>query len=233
MPGWDRFDVPHYVQQTYKVPVFVDNDVNILALGEHSLSWNGVRDLIYVKVSTGIGSGIIAGGALQRGGQGSAGDIGHVQVPFSHDSPRNPGDQRDLEAIASGTAIAADLRAQGIDAADSSDVVALVRSGNAAAISAIRQAGREIGEVLATVVNLINPSVIVIGGSVARVGEHLLAGVREVVYRRSIPLATQHLGIVQSQADDTAGVVGAAIMVTQQVLSPDAVSRSAGITRYG
>ena len=223
MPGWDRFDVPQYVHRTFDVPVLVDNDVNILALGEQALSWPGVADLVFVKVSTGIGAGIISGGALQRGAQGSAGDMGHVQVPFSHDSPRAAGDQRDLEAVASGTAIAADLRAHGIDAAAGSDVVALVRAGHPAAIAATRQAGREVGEVLATVVNMLNPSVIVIGGSIARAGEHLLAGVREVVYRRSIPLATQHLGIVQSQADETAGVLGAAIMVSQRVLSPAAV----------
>ena len=123
MPGWDRFDVPGYVQTTFPVPVLVDNDVNILALGEQALSWPGVDDLIFVKVSTGIGAGIISGGQLQRGAQGSAGDMGHVQVPYSHDSPRPPGDERDLEAIASGTAIAAELRAQGIDARASSDVV--------------------------------------------------------------------------------------------------------------
>ncbi|MFF2632861.1 ROK family transcriptional regulator [Microbacterium sp. NPDC058021] len=220
MPGWDRFDVPGYVQTTFPVPVLVDNDVNILALGEQALSWPGVDDLIFVKVSTGIGAGIISGGQLQRGAQGSAGDMGHVQVPYSHDSPRPPGDERDLEAIASGTAIAAELRAQGIDARASSDVVALVRAGNPAATAATRQAGREVGEVLATVVNMLNPSLIVIGGSIARSGEHLLAGVREVVYRRSIPLATQHLGIVQSQAGETAGVLGAAIMVTRHVLAP-------------
>lgn len=227
MPGWDRFDVPGYVQRTFPVPVLVDNDVNILALGEHALQWSGVDDLVFVKVATGIGAGIISGGQLQRGAQGSAGDMGHVQVPYSHDSPRPPGDERDLEAIASGTAIAADLRAQGIQASGSSDVVALVRAGHPAAIAATRQAGREVGEVLATVVNMLNPSVIVIGGSIARAGEHLLAGVREVVYRRSIPLATQHLGIVQSQAGETAGVLGAAIMVTQQVLSPAAVDARA------
>lgn len=227
MPGWDRFDVPHHVQRTFDVPVLVDNDVNILALGEQALSWPGVSDLIFVKVATGIGAGIISGNALQRGARGSAGDMGHVQVPYSHDSPRPPGDERDLEAIASGTAIAADLRAQGIPANGSSDVVTLVRAGHPAAIAATRQAGREVGEVLATVVNMLNPSVIVIGGSIARAGEHLLAGVREVVYRRSIPLATQHLGIVQSQAGETAGVLGAAIMVTQQVLSPAAVDARA------
>lgn len=220
MPGWDRFDVPGYVRRSFEVPVLVDNDVNILALGEQSLSWSGVDDLIFVKVATGIGAGIISGGALQRGAQGSAGDMGHVQVPYSHDSPRSPGDERDLEAVASGTAIAAELRAQGVEAEGSADVVRLVRSGHPAAIAATRQAGREVGEVLSTVVNLLNPSIIVLGGSIARAGEHLLAGVREVVYRRSIPLATQHLGIVQSQAGETAGVRGAAIMVTQHVLSP-------------
>ncbi|MGC5171341.1 ROK family protein [Micromonospora sp. DT81.3] len=232
MPGWDRFDVPGYVQETFDVPVLVDNDVNILALGEHAVGWPGVDDLIFVKVATGIGAGIISGGILQRGAQGSAGDMGHVQVPYSHDSPRPRGDERDLEAIASGTAIAAALRAQGFDAAGSSGVVDLVRAGNPVAMAATRQAGREVGEVLATVVNMLNPSIIVIGGSIARAGEHLLAGVREVVYRRSIPLATQHLGIVQSQAGETAGVLGAAIMVTQQVLSPtsvDAVTARAGL----
>ena len=152
------------------MPVLVDNDVNILALGEHAVGWPGVDDLIFVKVSTGIGAGIIAGGVLQRGAQGSAGDMGHVQVPYSHDSPRPRGDERDLEAIASGTAIAAALREQGFDAAGSSDVVDLVRAGNPLAMAATRQAGREVGEVLATVVNMLNPSIIVIGGSIARAG---------------------------------------------------------------
>lgn len=223
MPGWDQFNVPAFVQQTFDVPVLVDNDVNLLALGEHALRWPGTDNLIFIKVATGIGAGIILGGRIQRGAQGSAGDIGHVQVPFSRDSPRESGDERDLEAIASGPAIASALRANGLDATGSADVVALVRSGNPAAIDATRQAGREVGEVLATVVNMLNPSIIVIGGSIARSGEHLLAGIREVVYRRSIPLATKHLGIVQSEGGDRAGVLGAVIMVNQVVLAPDNV----------
>lgn len=225
MPGWDRFDVPGYVQQTFDVPVLVDNDVNILALGEQATSWPRVNDLIFVKVSTGIGAGIIAGGQLQRGAQGSAGDMGHVQVPSGAGSAREPGDERDLEALASGSALAVALHAAGNDVQSASDVVDLVRAGNAAAIEATRQAGRDVGEVLATVVNLLNPSIIVLGGSIARAGEHLLAGVREVVYRRSIPLATQHLAIVQSQAGDRAAVLGAAIMVAREVLSPANVDR--------
>jgi len=225
MPGWDRFDVPGYVQRTFDVPVLVDNDVNILALGEHATTWPHVDDLIFVKVSTGIGAGIIAGGQLQRGAQGSAGDMGHVQVPSGSGSAREPGDERDLEALASGAALATALHAGGYEASGPADVVDLVRAGNAAAIEATRQAGRDVGEVLATVVNLLNPSIIVLGGSIARAGEHLLAGVREVVYRRSIPLATQHLAIVQSQAGDRAAVLGAAIMVAREVLSPANVDR--------
>ena len=220
MPGWDRFDIPAYVQQTFAVPVLVDNDVNVLALGEQTASFPDTADLIFVKVATGIGAGIIAGGVLQRGAQGSAGDMGHVRVPRTPDSPRESDEDRDLEDLAGGSAIAATLSAQGVAAETSHDVVELVRSGNAAAIEALRQAGRDVGEVLATVVNLLNPSVIVLGGSIARAGEHLLAGVREVVYRRSIPLATQHLAIVQSPTGERAAVLGAAVLVAREVLSP-------------
>ncbi len=131
-----------------------------------------------------------------------------------------PGDERGLGSIASGPAIATELRKQGVDARDSQDVIRLVGAGDERAISATRQAGRELGEVLSTLVNTLNPAVIVVGGSMSRAGEHLLAGVREVVYRRSIPLATRNLMIVQSRAGERAGVLGAAILVTQHVLSP-------------
>jgi len=220
MPGWDRFDVPGYIARRFPVPVLVDNDVNVLAVGEHAESWPGEDDLLFVKVSTGIGAGIISGGRLQRGGQGSAGDLGHVRVPFGRDTPRHGDEDADLEALASGPAIARWISEQGTPATTSADVLALARGGNATAVSAIRQAGRDLGEVLATCVNLLNPSVLVIGGSIARAGEHLIAGVREVVYRQSTPLATQHLSIVPSRAGETGGVLGAANMVAQYLLDP-------------
>jgi glucokinase len=224
MPGWDRFDIPAYIRRTFDVPVFVDNDVNLLALGEQAASFPETTDLIFVKVATGIGAGIIAGGRLQRGAQGSAGDMGHVRVPHSSTSRGRRSEELDLEDLASGSAIAAALRAQGVAAETSQDVIELVRSGNASAIDALRQAGRDVGEVLSTVVNLLNPSVIVLGGSIARAGEHLLAGVREVVYRRSIPLATQHLAIVQSPTAERAAVLGAAMLVVREVLSAENVN---------
>nr|WP_208382325.1 ROK family protein [Microbacterium ulmi] len=228
MPGWDRFDIPGWVQQHLQVPVLVDNDVNVMALGERSVAWPRVDHLMFVKVATGIGSGVISGGRLQRGAQGVAGDIGHVQVARGIDVPCHCGNKGCLEALASGPAIARGLRAQGIEAADGNDVVDLVKRGSIEAVQAVRQAGRDIGEVLTACVSLVNPSVIAIGGSMARVGEHLIAGVREVVYTRSMPLATEHLAIVQSSAAGRAGVIGASGLAIDRVLSPGALRELVG-----
>jgi predicted NBD/HSP70 family sugar kinase len=223
MPGWDRFDVPGWVQQHLEVPVLVDNDVNIMALGERALAWPNVEHLMFVKVATGIGSGVISGGLLQRGAQGIAGDIGHVQVARGAGVPCHCGNRGCLEALASGPAIARALREQGIAAASGSDVVDLVKSGDIDAIQAVRQAGRDIGEVLTACVSLVNPSVIAMGGSMARAGEHLIAGVREVVYTRSMPLATEHLQIVQSAAGENAAVLGASMLAIHHALSPEGI----------
>jgi predicted NBD/HSP70 family sugar kinase len=223
MPGWDRYDVPGRLRDTFEVPVLVDNDVNIMALGERELAWPDANHLIFVKVATGIGSGVISGGLLQRGAQGTAGDIGHVYVARGKDVPCQCGNRGCLEAIASGRAIAQVLRDSGLEATGSQDVVELVKRGNLDAIQAVRQAGRDIGEVLTTCVSLINPSAIVIGGALAQAGEHLIAGVREVVYTRSMPLATEHLQITQSRVGADAGVLGACMLAIHHALSPDRV----------
>lgn len=223
MAGWDRFDIPGWLHQHLDVPVLVDNDVNIMALGERAIAWPGTEHLMFVKIATGIGAGVIAGGALQRGAQGVAGDIGHVQVSRGADVPCKCGNRGCLEALASGPAIARALRELGVEAHTGNDVVDLVKRGNIESIQAVRQAGRDIGEVLTTCVSLMNPSVIAIGGSMARVGEHLIAGVREVVYTRSTPLATEHLSIVQSLTADRAGIIGASMLAVEHALSPEAL----------
>lgn len=223
MPGWDRYDVPGHLQQSHPVPVLVDNDVNIMALGERRRHLGDVDDLVLIKVATGIGAGIVSGGVLQRGAQGTAGDLGHVRVPGADDVACRCGNTGCLEAVAAGPALAAAVRAQGEDAATGGDVVELVRAGSQPAMAVVRQAGRDIGEVVATMVNLINPSVVVIGGQVAGAGEHLLAGIRESVYQRSLPLATEHLRIVTSRAGGEAAVLGAATLAIEHVLSPDVV----------
>jgi predicted NBD/HSP70 family sugar kinase len=227
MPGWDGFDVPGTVGAGLGCPVLVDNDVNVMALGERVLGESGrderLDNMVFVKVATGIGAGIISEGRLHRGAQGAAGDLGHVQAPHGGDAPCRCGNTGCLEAIASGPAVAARLAAQGLDARTGRDVVDLVRGGNLPATQALRQAGRDLGEVLASTVSLLNPSVIVVGGLMVEAGESLLAGVREVVYARSLPLATGQLRIVASTAGPMAGVLGAAILVVEDLLSPEQV----------
>lgn len=225
MPGWDGYDVPAHVSAGLGGPVLVDNDVNIMALGEHASIYPDVEHLVFVKVATGIGAGIVSGGRLHRGAQGSAGDLGHVAAPHGGDVLCTCGNLGCLEAVASGPAIVKALRGQGIEATDSRGLIALAKAGDMAASSAIRQAGREIGEVLATCVSMLNPSVIVVGGILAQSAESLLAGVREIVYGRSLPLATGNLQIVAARTGDHAGVIGAATMVIQHVLSADQVEQ--------
>jgi predicted NBD/HSP70 family sugar kinase len=222
MPGWDDADVAGRLQSLLgPSPVLVDNDVNIMALGEHATEFAGVDHLLFVKVATGIGAGIISDGGIRRGAQGAAGDLGHIAVPGGADILCRCGNTGCVEAIASGRAVARQLGEAGLDAASSADVVALVRGGDLTATAAVRDAGRALGEVLAACVSMLNPSVIVVGGNLAEAGEHLLAGIREVVYRRSLPLATQHLRIVASRAKGRAGILGASTMAIEHVLAGD------------
>jgi predicted NBD/HSP70 family sugar kinase len=225
MPGWDGFPVRDWLNTRYRVPVLVDNDVNIMALGEHRKTWRQTQHLLYVKVGTGIGCGIVSGGQIHRGAEGAAGDIGHIVVP-DHQELCRCGNVGCLEAVAGGRALAMRLAAEGYPAADSRDVVRLVNEGNAVAIRIVREAGRTIGEVLAACVNFFNPGVILIGGDMAAAHGQLLAGVREVIFQRSLPLATRNLSIAPSQLADGAGVVGAAIMVVEHLLAPAAIDRA-------
>ncbi|MEA2379981.1 MAG: hypothetical protein QOK00_2927 [Thermoleophilaceae bacterium] len=225
MPGWDDYPIPEALRETYDVPVLVDNDVNIMAVGEHWSRWPERDNLLFIKVGTGIGCGIVAEGDIYRGAQGAAGDIGHIQVAGHGDVVCECGNIACLEAIASGRALARHLRELGLDAEDSRAVVALVKAQNTEAVRLVRHAGRLIGEVLASLVNSVNPAVIVVGGDVAAADEQLFAGIREVVYRRSTALATRHLQIAHSALDDRAGVIGAAVMAIDHILSPDAIDR--------
>ena len=225
MPGWHGFDVPGYLGEKLGAPVLVDNDVNVMSVGEREAAWPDVENLIFVKVATGIGAGIICNGELLRGADGVAGDIGHIRVPRGEDKLCRCGNYGCLEALASGVAVAAKLREAGLDARDGRDVVALVNSGDQQAVHAVRQAGRDVGEVLSACLSMMNPAVIVIGGSMALTGEHFIAGVREVVYSRTMPLATQHLRIVQSASGLDAGMLGASMLAIHHALSVESVDR--------
>lgn len=229
MPGWDGFPVPEHLAVRFPVPVLVDNDVNIMALGEHWTHWRSLADdLLLVKVGTGIGSGIVASGRIQRGAQGAAGDLGHVRVPGNDDATCRCGNVGCVEAVAGGQALADRMAAGGRDVRNARALAQLAVAGDHEAIRVVREAGRVLGQVLAAAVNILNPGVIVIGGDVAAAHDQLLAGIREVVYQRSLPLATQHLRLVHSQLGDGAGIRGASVMVIEHVLAAQRVDELVG-----
>ncbi len=228
MPGWDRFPVRELLTREHGCPAVVDNDVNIMAIGErHGGVAHSVDDFLFIKIGTGIGCGIYLHGEVYRGTDGCAGDIGHIQV-----DPTGPmcscGNVGCLEAVFSGAALAREatvaartevspalaerFAARGVVTA--LDVAQGAIEGDVSCIQLIRDGGRRVGSVLAGLVSFTNPSMIVIGGGLAQLGHILLAEIRSVVYRRSLPLATGNLPVVLSELGPRAGVAGAAVLAS-------------------
>ena len=224
MPGWDRYPIIDTVQQWFPaVSVVVDNDVNVMALGEFTLGMaQGVENLIFVKIGTGIGAGVICERRIYRGSSGCAGDIGHICI--DKEGPVCPcGNKGCLEKIAAGPAMAE----RALEAArrgesprlleaferngsrlQAEDVGQAAREGDAVALRVIRESGERIGEVLAALVNFYNPEMIVIGGGVSNLGDLLLSSIRQAILGRSLPLATRNLQIVFSSIGAQAGLFG-------------------------
>ncbi|MEU5752958.1 ROK family protein [Streptomyces sp. NPDC047829] len=224
MPGWHGFDVRGFVRRRFDVPVLLDNDANMMAMGEYEQADPDTSSLIFVKVGTGVGSGIVVGGRLLRGVDGAEGDLGHVRVPgITHLCAC--GAVGCLAAGAGGSAICRDLRALGIDAGSGRDVVRLVRDGDRRARAAVQAAGALLGEVLATVVSLVNPRTLVFGGDIADTGEHFLRSVHEALLRRTQPLATRGLTLATSELGDRVGIAGATATVREQVFGAEAVDQ--------
>jgi glucokinase-like ROK family protein len=233
MPGWNHFPVRDTFGAELGCPVLVDNDVNIMALGErHAGIARSVEDFLFVKIGTGIGCGIVVGGQVYRGVSGSAGDIGHIRVDESGPVCQC-GNTGCLEAFFGGNALARDAMAAA--RADRSpelarlmelrgrltaaDVAEASGAGDPVAVGLIRDGGRRVGQVLAGLVSFFNPGLVVIGGGVAGMGHALLAEIRGVVYRRSLPLATGNMPIVLSELGGEAGVVGATRLISDRVFA--------------
>jgi predicted NBD/HSP70 family sugar kinase len=223
MPGWHDYPIPGAFAR-YECPVYVDNDVNVMALGELGVA-DSADDVLVVKVGTGIGCGVIVEGRVYRGAQGSAGDIGHIYVarPDGRTVLCRCGNENCLEAIAGGGALLRDALAAGLPVTSTRQVIELADHGDGAAVELVRNSGRTIGTVLAALVNFFNPHRIVMTGGVARAGAPLLAGIREAVYGRSMPLAARALEITVSDAPDMSGRVGAALMAIEEFLDEDSV----------
>ncbi|MFG2206495.1 ROK family protein [Streptomyces sp. NPDC048638] len=208
MPGWHLFPLRDRLADRLGLPVLLDNDANMMALGEHRAGHRGRRHLVLVKAGRGIGSGVISDGRLHRGAHGSAGDISHVRVDEAARLPCSCGNIGCLETVASGAAIAAALRGEGLAADSTADILRLVENGEPHATTLVRQAGRDIGAVLAVVVNFFNPEAVVLGGALAG-AQPLVAAVRGMLYERCLPMATSELTIGAAVCGPNAGLLGA------------------------
>ncbi|MCU1537685.1 MAG: hypothetical protein JWP82_2036 [Humibacillus sp.] len=223
MTGWDGYPIRTHLGEHFDCPVVVENDANAMAVGEHRLSHPHVSSMLMLKLATGIGAGLIAGGQLYRGADGAAGDIGHIQVvvPEEGDPPQcRCGNQGCIEAYAGGWALVRDLRDAGEEVTSVHDAVELIASGNPTAARLLRRAGRIIGIALSDAVSLLNPEVVVIGGELAAAGNHLFAGIRESVYARSLPLATRRLQIVPAAEFELAGISGLVTALSDHLYDP-------------
>lgn len=208
---WHNYPLREQLHSAFGIPVFIEKDVNLMALGEQRGAWPRAQSLVYVKVGTGIGSGIVLNGELYRGATGSAGDVGHIQLEEQGSTLCRCGRHGCLESVAGGGALATRMRALGRDAETTRDVTALLHHGDAQAKSLVREAGKLIGEVLASVVSFANPDVITLGGDLGR--EPLLLGAaRAQIVSRPLELATKDLEFVASSQGPDAGIRGAAAL---------------------
>ncbi|MGW0145364.1 ROK family protein [Streptomyces sp. NPDC003333] len=226
MPGWDGYDIRGWLARAFieatgapRVPVLVDNDANLMAYGEQRTHFPDCSAFVLVKVSTGIGAGVVVDGSLFRGVDGGAGDIGHIRI--GAEARCRCGSYGCLAAVASGGAVARRLAEDGVPAASGSDVRDLLASGHPAASALAREAGRQVGDVLATVVTLLNPGVLMVAGDLA--GTAFLTGVRELLYQRALPRSTAHLHVVTSRLGERAGLVGAGALVVEHLYAPERV----------
>lgn len=208
MPGWDNFPIQKWLQNAWECPVNLSNDAELGALGEWAYgAGRGVTNLAYIKVGTGIGAGLLMDGQIYRGTTGCAGEIGHITL-----DEKGPlcscGNRGCLEAMAGGRAIAQ----KGIEAVyynnrtvlaeitppekiSARDVLSAARRGDLISQQIVREAGYHLGTAIASMVNLINPTMVVIGGGVAQVGDLLLDPIRQMVRQRSLRVASQAVNI--------------------------------------
>ena len=236
MPAWDSFPIKDYIRRRFpQVRPIVDNDVNIMAIGEARVGGGvGTDNFLYIKIGTGIGCGVIARGDIYRGSDGTAGDVGHICVdyngPICH-----CGNMGCLERMAAGPAIAergrlaaergeseilARLMKANKGVLSSVDVGDAAAAGDESANLIIADSGRMIGGVLAGLVNFYNPKAIFIGGGVSNIGHHLLSTIRQATLRRATALSTRSLVIDYSKLGADGGVHGAIWLAIENLFVP-------------
>ena len=213
LPGWHDVPVSHLAERAFERPVALENDATAAAAGEHR--WGagaGVRNMVYLTISTGVGGGVVIDGRLYRGAGGNGGELGHVTVDWHGRFCRGCGRRGCLEAYVSGTSIAERAQEAGLGETSAEDVAAAARAGDAKAVAVWDETVEALACGLTSIVNLFEPDLVVLGGGVIRSGEQLLGPVRERVRASTMKPAGQ-ADIVASAFGDKVGVVGAAAIV--------------------
>lgn len=229
LPGWDGFPVADELRVRLGVPVVVDNDVNLAALGEAAQEYADAP-LIVVKLASGIGAGLItASGEIHRGADGAAGDIGHIRTSGNDGVPCRCGQNGCLEAVASFSAVTRALEIPGERPQDVAAGIEILRSraadGDPDVLRALRVAAEEIGAVAAALIQMFNPRTLVLTGPLSEGHDEILSGVRGVVYGRSVPLTTRELTLTTSQLGADAEVLGGVELALREVWSPAGIAR--------
>ncbi len=227
IPGWVNIPLAKIIEDEFSIPTRLDNDVRCAALGELNFgAGKGCENLICITVGTGIGSGIILNGKLVRGAANAAGEIGHIKMEMNGGPLCGCGDYGCFEAYASGPAIvtmakeyisggkSAKYKEMAADGIITPYIVAQAAlQGDTVSIQIFKQMGKIIGIGLASVVNLLNPEKIIIGGGVADAGDILLEPIRRTIQDRAMPIQANSLKVVPAQLANGAGVIGASLLI--------------------
>jgi glucokinase-like ROK family protein len=231
MPGWDKFPIKTYAKTLWKIPVTIANDAELGAIGEWAYgAGRGERNLAYIKVGRGIGAGLLLEGQVYHGADGSAGEIGHFTI--DENGPLcSCGNRGCLEAFAGGDAVArraieaikigqrTELSAiDPIDSIKSCDVIAAACNGDLLSQKILSEAGYHLGTAIAGLVNLFNPSMIVVGGGVSQIGDLLLEPIRRTVQKRSLKMASKGLRISTALLGRKSSGMGAVVQALSLVL---------------
>lgn len=231
MPGWDKFPIENYIKSLWDIPIIIGNDAELGAVGEWAYgAGRGEKNLAYIKVGKGIGAGLLLDGQVYHGATGSAGEIGHITI--DENGPLcSCGNRGCLEAMAGGNAVAnraIEMVRKGQrtelstihppDKIKSSDVISAACSGDLVSQQILTEAGAHLGTAIAGLVNLFNPSMVIIGGGVSQIGDLLLEPIRRTVQKRSLKMASRRLRISTALLGRRSSAIGAVVQALSLVL---------------
>jgi len=214
LPGWVDVPITELAEQALDLPAVLENDATAAAAAEHRFgAGRGMRNMVYLTLSTGVGGGVVLDGALFRGATGNGGELGHVTVDWHGRVCRGCGRRGCLEAYASGTSIAERAQEEGMEIAGADEVAAAAAAGHPIAVKVWDETCEALACGITSLANLFEPDLVVIGGGVSRAGEQLLEPVRRLVAAESMHAP----GVVRAALGETVGVVGAAAVAFERL----------------